>query len=246
MADDVTVVHPTLDDPVDRVREGTRSARYHRRYDTPLLRAVIADPDHWLEPEHRTRLLKEDRTTTVALIGDVNTRWVLKRYNTKNTWHVLRRWLQTSRAQRCWNIAHAMLAADVPTPFPVAMIEERRGPLRGRSYYLAEYVEGETCTAFIDRVGNGEQSEFVFRLIGLLFRRLASQRIAHGDMKATNLVLHRGRLYLVDLDAARRLRSTSRYARAYRRDRDRFLQNWLADRAIYERFREVIPERPSG
>lgn len=61
-----------------------------------------------------------------------------------------------------------------------------------------------------------------------LFETLCRLRISHGDLKATNLLWHEGRVWLIDLDAMKQHRSDTAFARVWRRDRARFLRNWAA------------------
>jgi hypothetical protein len=59
-----------------------------------------------------------------------------------------------------------------------------------------------------------------------LFKSLHDVRISHGDLKATNLLWHAGRLLLIDLDAVQQHASSQRHAKAWQRDRARLLRNW--------------------
>ncbi|HSH40730.1 MAG TPA: hypothetical protein VK973_01240, partial [Arenicellales bacterium] len=73
----------------------------------------------------RGRVLKHDHVTTVVAIDDGERYWVVKRYNTKNRWHALRRLFRTSRAVNCWRAAERLREAGIDTPRPVAVLEER-------------------------------------------------------------------------------------------------------------------------
>ena len=59
-------------------------------------------------------------------------------------------------------------------------------------------------------------------------RQLYRLRISHGDLKATNLLWHDGRVWLIDLDAMMQHRSDKAFSQAWRRDRARLLRNWPA------------------
>ena len=59
-----------------------------------------------------------------------------------------------------------------------------------------------------------------------LFKSLHDVRISHGDLKATNLLWHAGRVLLIDLDAVQQHASSQRHAKAWQRDRARLLRNW--------------------
>ena len=69
-----------------------------------------------------------------------------------------------------------------------------------------------------------------------LFAALLRERISHGDFKGHNLFWDE-RLAcwsLIDLDAMQQHRSARSFARAYARDRARFLRNWPADSALHQ------------
>lgn len=200
-------------------------------YRGPLLNDILADPDAVMAGG---RVLKHDGTTTVAVVSDARRRWVVKRYNTKNRWHAVRRALRTSRAVNCWRAAAWLTEAGVETPRPVAVLEERRlGTLKGRSYFLCEHVDGDTLLEALARPGV-DRPTLIERAAGVV-RRLARHGIAHGDLKATNFIVSGERLFLVDLDAARRA-SGRRLEHAVQRDRRRFMKNWAHDPRLSEEF----------
>lgn len=62
--------------------------------------------------------------------------------------------------------------------------------------------------------------------IASLFATLHRLRISHGDLKATNLLWHAGKVWLIDLDACIQHHSEAAYRKAWRRDRARLLRNW--------------------
>jgi hypothetical protein len=67
---------------------------------------------------------------------------LIKRYNLKNLRHALGRLWRPSRAWHSWREAHRLLFFDIPTPRPLALIEERCGPLRRRAWLICEYCPG--------------------------------------------------------------------------------------------------------
>jgi len=77
-----------------------------------------------------------------------------------------------------------------------------------------------------------------------LFGRLFRHRLTHGDMKATNFLWHDGRIEVIDLDALAPHRREAAFARAWRRDRARFLANWPADSPLLRWLDRHLPEAP--
>lgn len=221
------------------------------RYDSPLAR--IAGENH-LPPVieqfadqptsvmARGRVLKHDATTTVALVPGDECGWVIKRYNTKNLWHALRRQLRTSRALNCWWAAAWLRDASIDTPRPVAVLEERYWRvLRGRSYLVCKFIDGETLDKVLGRQaleGPVGHDELIAQAAGII-RRLREHGIVHGDLKATNFVVQGGRVFLLDLDAARRA-SGRRLAAGLDKDLRRFLRNWDDQPTLAQAFRQRL------
>lgn len=217
---------------------------YDSAFEGHNLRALAEDPDGWMASDS-ARVLKHDRTTTVALVGSGDRRWAVKRFNTKNPWHFARRSFQRSRASICWDAALQLLDVGVATPRPVGWAEQRLGPLKGRSYYIAEYVIGTTLSEFLGRQ-NDSGVEVAVAQIGRIFRSLRAAGLSHGDMKASNFLVHRHQVYLLDLDAVRRHERGARLDRACDRDRQRFLLNWVDQPDLRTRFERIIPAQPAG
>lgn len=186
----------------------------------PLLDELIARPAAVMA---RGRVLKHDGTTTVVAVADGSRRWVVKRYNTKNRWHALRRLFRASRAVNCWHAAARLREAGIDTPRPIAALEERHfGILRGRSYFIHEYVDGE---ALAHRLRHSDDHASLVEQAVRIVRRLRAGGIVHGDLKATNFLVSDGRLVLVDLDATRCARGR-RLETGLKKDLQRFLRNW--------------------
>jgi tRNA A-37 threonylcarbamoyl transferase component Bud32 len=186
----------------------------------------------------RGRVLKHDAVTTVVEVGDGERRWVVKRYNTKNRWHAVRRALRTSRAVNCWHAADRLRQAGIDTPRPVAVLEERLlGILRGRSWFIHEYVDGETLDQALLHTG-GDRSALVSQATDIVMR-LRRAGIVHGDLKATNFLVSGEHIYLLDLDATRRLRGR-RLEAGLHRDQQRFMRNWSERPELAEMFRKEL------
>jgi tRNA A-37 threonylcarbamoyl transferase component Bud32 len=212
---------------------------YDPAFEGHALRALAEEPDRWMAGAD-SRLLKHDCTTTVSSVASGDNHWVVKRYNTKNAWHWLRRSFQRSRASICWDAALRLLEAGVATPRPVAWAEQRLGPLKGRSYYVAQHLSG---TPLADHLAARDDAavETVVAQVGKLFRNLRAAGLSHGDMKASNFLVHGRQVFLLDLDAMRKHRDAARLDRALARDRKRFLRNWDDQPLLRQRFERVIP-----
>ena len=80
------------------------------------------------------------------------------------------------------------------------------------------------------------------RMIVGLFRKLQASRISHGDMKASNIIMHKGQFAIIDLDSMREYKSESRFSRVFQKDLERFFRNWERAPELYHLFVRVFQE----
>lgn len=218
----------------------TFSMRYSMapRYKTELWERVAGDPDRAIETSDN--VLKHDKTTTVALVRQDGSRWVIKRYNTKSIWHALRRSIRRSRAHNCWTMSELFIKAGISVPDRIAYIEKRFGPFRKRSYFVYDHVEADNLLALVSAHPAAETARAQDQVIAL-FKSMHTARINHGDMKATNFLVSADGIVLLDLDVARKPDSTGAFRRGYQTDRSRFLKNWVEYPELYARFDAELP-----
>lgn len=177
------------------------------------------------------RLLKDGNTCTVARVGVAGRALLLKRYNLKGFGHALSRFWRPSRAWHSWLAGHRLAFLGIATPKPLALCEERLGPLRRRAFLLTEFCVGHDLALQLqdEREPSPSEAAALLALFGALYR----QRISHGDMKASNFIWHDGRVSLIDLDSLIQHRDGESFQRAWARDRARFLRNWTAASPLY-------------
>jgi tRNA A-37 threonylcarbamoyl transferase component Bud32 len=181
-------------------------------------------------------VFKNDRTTTVvkARCGDITT--VIKRYNARSFGHAIKRTFRLSRARRCWSMSYKFQACGLNVCRPLLMYEKRLGPLRQDAYFVNEFIEGEillTLLPKMDSHGKKRVAEAVFDA----FKIMQQYRLTHGDLKASNLLWLDGHLVFIDLDAAKKHRFLFSWRWSHRKDRRRFLKNWINDPELEELFK---------
>lgn len=189
------------------------------------LAALLSAPDTALAAQP---LLKDGGSSTVGRAFMGGEAVVIKRYNIKGFGHWLSRFWRPSRAWHSWLAAHRLQFLGIATPAPLAMIEQRFGPLRRRAWLVTEYCDGVDLLRHLGK--DGQQLPDVATAIALqkVFRQLVQAKISHGDFKATNLLWHRDRVVLIDLDAMQAHSNERAWTRAWQRDRQRFIRNWPA------------------
>ncbi len=220
-----------------------RTANYYLTYRTEFeseqLKQLFDDPDQYLD-DHAINIIKHDQTTTVAVVKCSDQLYVLKRYNTKGIWHFFKRSVRITRASICWNYAHRLLQSGLSTPMPIGYRENRVGQFRGRSYYLTKFSNGTTLHEFLKGEPDLKRLELSASLMKKFFRIMATQHLAHGDLKASNFLISDNKLEILDLDSMRSYQSRQFHQHKLFRDKRRFLRNWLQQPEVCEFFKRTL------
>lgn len=186
-------------------------------------------------------IIKNGNTCTVASarIGSLDA--VIKRYNIKGFWHGVGRVFRRTRASISWGNAHRLQLLGLPTAKPVALIETRWFGLKGKAYFITEYVDALDMDVFFKQVSDkGLRAEAVKQAVQL-FYRLYLLKISHGDTKATNIkVLADGQPLLIDLDSMQQYKKAAVAQKAHVRDIKRFMHNWKDTPSLYNAFVKVF------
>lgn len=224
-------------------RIGAFGLRVVRREAEPALQPLLADLDARIEAGH---IYKTGGAATVARVEVGARPLVVKRYNVKSWLHWLKRFWRPSRAWHSWIEGNRLELLGIATPRPLAVIERRRCWLRGRAYLITDYCGGQDIIARFEAYKQATPPETELLALDRLFAALLRERISHGDFKGHNLFWDdaQGAWSLIDLDAMRQHRSTRSFARAYARDRARFLRNWPADSALHQLLDQRLPQVP--
>ncbi len=184
------------------------------------------------------RLLKDGKACTVARVEQAGCSLVVERYNLKSLQHALDRFWRPTRAWHSWREGHRLQHLGISTPAPLALIEVRSGPLHRRAYLINEFCPGVSLLHFLSP--DREPEDEVARALVLLFDRL-NTRIRYGDLKASNLLWHDDRVFMINLDALVQHRSATGHARAWRRDRERLLRNWPPPSILHQWLDSNLP-----
>lgn len=169
--------------------------------------------------------LKNGSTSSVSRLTWNGRDLVVKRYNHKGLAHSLRHTAKRSRACRAWLHGHRLEMLDIPTPKPLAYIEQRKGGLVWKSYLVTEYVEGRKLHDFLRDDGvSQEQRLAATQAVMRLLERLWKYRITHGDLKHTNVLVTKNGPVLTDLDGMTVHRWKLLYKNKRTKDMERFLK----------------------
>jgi tRNA A-37 threonylcarbamoyl transferase component Bud32 len=176
--------------------------------------------------QNATHVLKNDRTSTVVVINLDGIDMVIKRSNTKDIWHFIRRLFWRSRAQKNWNYANQLLSLGIKTLEPIALVEERYGILRRRSYFIWRYIEGTLALNYFKNYNLYPNWKQMVIQIANLLAQLANHRLSHRDLNLSNILLVKDKPCLIDLDSMRHHWCHFTAKRGAKREWERFMANW--------------------
>jgi tRNA A-37 threonylcarbamoyl transferase component Bud32 len=213
----------------------TRFIMFDQSATSPEFLQFLHNPD--IAFKDKNNFLKAGRTSSVAKITINNRIFVVKRYNIKNTWHWLRRCFRSTRAVSSWRLAQRLHLFGISTPKPIACIENRFLGLRGKSYFVMDYVEGQHLGKHL---ANNKNFSETAKHVVMLLNNLSELQITHGDLKMTNILISNHGPYLIDLDGMTEHTSQSSFKRAYKQELIRFMQNWKNSPDIHTLFDSLL------
>ncbi len=113
-----------------------------------------------------------------------------------------------SRAWRAWHKAWALVARDIPTAWPLLVMQKRKFGYVTDGLVVFERVAGSTlCGADLDNMA-ADDREMLMRRTGTILRKIDQLGLGHFDAKASNWIVReddkRGpHPVLVDVDGIR-------------------------------------------
>lgn len=151
---------------------------------------------------------------------------VFKQHRLAGRLHTLGHLFVPTRAHRTWVYGRMILAAGLPTPRPLAMIEDRLGPLRLRSFVLTEFVTGMHLDDFVQETSlSAAQIDQLADQFLAIWHALGDLWLSHGDLHPGNfLVTPDRRLQLIDLDHMSRHGFRHRLVRQRKKDWFQFIR----------------------
>jgi tRNA A-37 threonylcarbamoyl transferase component Bud32 len=197
-----------------------------RHAHNPDIAELLNHPEHYFH-HPQSVFLKQGNTCTVKSVMIGQQRYVIKRYNAKGILYELRHIGQFSRAKKSWINAHLLRFIGVKTPEPIALIEQTPALGQRCSYFISQYQVGDNSWQFFCHQPSDKihQQNAANNLLQTL-QQLCQQRITHGDLKGSNLLIHQQQTWLIDLDGLQQHRYIYFFNQHWQRDKTRFLQNW--------------------
>lgn len=211
----------------------------------PGLKAFCRDIEERTK-DPRGRVMKDDSAARVVAVGFNEYRLVIKQYNPKSWYKAISRSVRKSKAEKTWNNSRYLRQTGIDTVEPVALVEDRLGFFRIRSFFVGVYICGQEARSFFNDPSKTfpELSAAAEKIVESIFE-LHSRGIFLGDTKDTNIVIRRERVFWVDLDAL--TVPGLKWIRDRKRNRDWkvFFYNWRINEAVRQLFFELVRQRMS-
>lgn len=189
-------------------------------------------------------VMKDDTAARVVAVPFNNCRLVIKQYRSKSWRTALSRSLRKSKAEKTWDNIRYLCRAGIDTVEPVALIDDRIGFFRIRSYFVCSYIAGYHARSFFNDPGktpperNAIAEKIVDSILEFHFRK-----IFIGDTKDTNIVISIDGVCWVDLDAVTIALWEWTAHRKSIKDWQIFLYNWRNNAAVLKLFLQMVSRK---
>ena len=214
------------------------------------LSSLRREPEQFLQGPD-ARVIKDSKTTTVAVSGDAAERFYIKRYNYQGVAYAAKDFFRSSRARRTWIAANSLEMRGIPVARPLLYLERRRLGILLESYILTQALAGVMLRDIFRRYdGAGyriEEKRLLLRALARFLKKMHRNGVAHRDLKGSNFIVQETAgggydFHIVDFDGIhlgpvswyRRTKNLTRLAEECRRhscftqsDRLRFLKSYL-------------------
>ncbi len=185
-------------------KEGT-DTYYHRR-DFPLNRIKGAIEEHLRTVKERSATLaKNGPEVAVSLFKDGEKGLCVKQFRYPRFWDGLKERFRKSKGLKAWIGANSLLAREIPSVTPLALVERWGWTGLRESFFLMEAGTGRE----IDRYLSAEIKDFnvrrcFIRSFGRWLAELHKLNLFHLDMKTCNIMVSQNgegwKFYLLDLE----------------------------------------------
>lgn len=173
---------------------------------------------------------------------------LVKRCNWGDLSRTIRSAWRTASARGCWKTGRKLIERSIPTPRPLACVEEKFGAIGYRSYLITEYIDGQSLYDCVHGGGAATSDlEHAARQVAEIWTRLVALRASHNDMKPENFIVDpSGRVWLIDLERVRFHRVGSRMRRRQQADVQTFLhpRAWRNQSDVRSIFRQAFLNSP--
>ena len=188
-------------------------------------------------------VLKSSKKTSVVKTQIGSLQVVVKRYHTHRIWDGIKQWFRVSPAYNSWFYAHWLIEKNIPTPKPLATVEQKLGLIRKRSYYIYQYLDFESLSdVLLAKPIDSPEFKALGERVVSLFMALFKAKTHDRDFKISNFLVHHGEIYLIDLDSVSFYVSDIFLNSVLKKDQQKFLEVFKDQPDKYQYFSDLLPQ----
>lgn len=199
-------------------KAGTNKGSINRDFYNSELLGLLCDPDRAFS-ESVSTIIKDSHTTSSCFIpikiGGNKVKLHIKRYNYQNIFYALKNLFLTSRGKRVWKVANGLVSRSIPTPQPIAFLEQRKGRFLIKSFFITQKIDQALPLSTLLQKGlshtltaTPKRKNELLQQGAYTVRKMHERGVWHRDLKSSNILVQgkagqKEKLYLVDLDSTR-------------------------------------------
>jgi hypothetical protein len=122
-----------------------------------------------------------------AALGGRTREAVLKQFRPRGA-DKLKTLILPSKALKAWRGAAALIEKGIPTPFPLAYLERKKGGLMTEGYYLAEKISDVQEVRHLFRSLAGRELDGLLRALAAFLRKGHGRGVLHRDLSDGNIL----------------------------------------------------------
>ena len=172
-----------------RVRRGAYVGYAERDLPPEFVEQMLTDPDA-LFAAPGTVVLKDSRSSTVAVLTVRDREIVLKRFRVKTPLVALKNAVRPTAALRSWTLGRNLLDRGLPTARPLLVVERWRTGRPAEGYVAFERLgDAADLADAVGRTADRRTLNLWADRLGRLLRAMHDREVAHRDLKAPNILL---------------------------------------------------------
>lgn len=176
-------------------------------------------------------LIKNDKSTKITYVHQpfFDKPVIVKKFKFKGWTHSILRSIDKSRARNYWTSAQAIKNIGINTPSPLAMIEQKLGPIIFESYIITEFYTGQNAKKIIEQPNYYSRDfveNFVDNVVSIMSTMFQSN-MTHGDTKVPNFMIKNNEVCIIDLDVVRTHKLGINFKKYIKQDIERFERDWV-------------------
>ena len=195
---------------------------------------LISEVDTYME---QGKIIKDEAGHKIVQLNFKGETLIIKKYQNKGFWHYSRKLFSQTRALTAWKAFHWFRAAGIKTFNIVSVIERYNALTTTESYLISSLLPGKR----LDEVDINEQRKYLIEnRVSSFFKRLQWIGFNHGDSKSSNFFLYQGKLFVFDLDVAKKRFFSFQIKNKILKDQKRILKSFDTEtntrQALIKRF----------